>query len=320
MSNILELKNVNLFLGEHHKQVQILRDINLELKEKQSIALVGESGCGKTTLGKLIVNTLKPTSGEVLYRGKDINKLSKREYKQYRLEVQLIQQDSFASLNMNKNIYEILSYALIEHKLVNNKVELLSKITELLSDVGLVPVVNYLYKFPHQLSGGQRQRVLIARALSVKPKLIVADEPVSMVDASLRIAILRLMNDIIVKYGVSFVYITHDLATARYLSDQGKIVVMYLGQVIEIQDINFDVRQAKHPYFKALIAAIPDIKKDSGVSIPINSVSIPSLNNIPTGCLFNPRCIHSEETCTVNEQHLVKSSTYAVRCERIGKF
>lgn len=314
--NIIELKNINMTFNPKKKnEAKVLRDINLTIKSGESIAIVGESGCGKTTLGKIIVDTLKATSGDYYYHGKKVKDLKGSEYKKFRLDVQLVQQDSFAALNPNKTIKNILSYALIEHKIVE-KTEVENKVRELLSDVGLTPVEQFIDKYPHQLSGGQRQRILIARAISVNPKVIVADEPVSMVDVSLRISLLTLMRNISEKYNVSYVYITHDIATARYISDRGKIILMYLGEIFEEEDIKFNPYEVMHPYFKALIAAVPDIKKKQSFDdFPLKSMTMPSIMEIPPGCTFEPRCIYATEDCKTNKQELQTTSSGCVRCQ-----
>lgn len=314
--NIIELKNIDMTFNPKKKnEAKVLRDINLTIKSGESIAIVGESGCGKTTLGKIIVDTLKATNGQYLYQGQDVKKLKGSDYKKFRLDVQLVQQDSFAALNPNKTIKSILSYALIEHKIVSSS-EVENKVRELLSDVGLTPVDQFIDKFPHQLSGGQRQRILIARAISVNPRVIVADEPVSMVDVSLRISLLTLMRNISEKYNVSYIYITHDIATARYISDKGKIILMYLGEIFEEEDIKFDPYKVQHPYFKALIAAVPDIKKKQSFDdFPLKSMAMPSITDIPPGCTFEPRCIYATEACKANKQELIETETGCVRCQ-----
>ncbi len=315
--NIIELKDIGVRFNDGRKdQVDVLRGVNFSLKKGESVAIVGESGCGKTTLGKIIVNTLKPSFGQYYYKGKDVSKMSKAEFTKFRLAVQLVQQDSFAALNPNKTINEILSYALKEHNIVpKDKVN--NRINELLTDVGLTPVEQFVDKYPHQLSGGQRQRILIARAISVNPEVIVADEPVSMVDVSLRISLLTLMRKMSEKYDVSYVYITHDIATARYISSKGSIVLMYLGEIFEQKDIKFDPDKVYHPYFKALIAAVPDITKSQTFdTFPIKSMNIPTLLDIPEGCTFYDRCIYAEEGKCRKKQELIEHEGSTVRCCR----
>ena len=282
------------------EKVKILQNINLTVGEGEIVALVGESGCGKTTLGKAMVGIHSPTTGTICYRGKDISKLSKSEFMEYRLGVQMVHQDSFAALNPNRTIFQSLSLPLLHNKLARNNKEAESILHEYFTEVGLTPPDQFLYKYPHQLSGGQRQRILLARALSVKPKLIVADEPVSMVDVSLRIALIDLMTRMNQKYNISFVYITHDLATARYVAKDGRLAVMYLGKIVELNNIREAIDNPKHPYFQALISAVPShfgLGKSEMKDLPLRSLDMPSVNNPPSGCSFHTRCPYYKERC-----------------------
>ncbi|MGV1003675.1 MAG: ABC transporter ATP-binding protein [Candidatus Nanopelagicales bacterium] len=296
MANLLELHGITKRFGD----VTILRDIDLQVPEGQSVAIVGESGCGKTTLGKIIADVWPASSGQVIFGGRDVAKMSKAEYRDFRLKVQMVQQDSFAALNPYKSIYHSISAALKAHKFVRGETAARERVAALLTDVGLTPTEHFIDKYPHQLSGGQRQRVLIARALGVDPRLIVADEPVSMVDVSLRISLLQLMRGMSDKYGVSFVYITHDLATARYVSEHGQLVVMYLGKIVEMNNISSAVRDPHHPYFRALVKAVPEgLPTGSGEApaLPLKGAEVPDVTDIPKGCSFHPRCLYSTERC-----------------------
>lgn len=299
------------------EKVTVLSDINLDVEEGEVVVVVGESGCGKTTLGKLMVGIHVPTEGEITFNGKNISKLRGRDYKDYRLGVQMVHQDSFAALNPNRTIFQSLSLPLIQHKIVKNKYEAEVLLREYFQEVGLVPQEQFLYKYPHQLSGGQRQRVLLARALSVKPKLIVADEPVSMVDVSLRISLIDLMTRMNKKYGISFVYITHDLATAKYVAKDGRLVVMYLGRMVEQNNIHKAVEEPKHPYFHALLEAIPDADIDNDTDVEklsLRSLDMPSIVNPPSGCKFHTRCPHYTERCEMEEPKLVQFRGGKVAC------
>ena len=305
------------------QKVKVLSDINLEVEEGEIVAVVGESGCGKTTLGKLIVGIHKQTKGKILYKGKEISKLKKAEFKEYRLGVQMVHQDSFAALNPNRTIFQSLSMPLLQHKIAKNKEEAEEILKEYFAEVGLVPQEQFLYKYPHQLSGGQRQRILLARALSVKPKLIVADEPVSMVDVSLRISLIDLMTKMNKKYNISFIYITHDLATARYIAKNGRLVVMYLGRVIELNNIYDAIDNPKHPYFHALLAAVPQSvgKRADGGSkgLPLRTLDMPSIINPPSGCKFHTRCPYYTEKCEKEEPDLVKYKGGYVACHHVER-
>lgn len=300
------------------EKVQVLSDINLEVEEGEIVAVVGESGCGKTTLGKMIVGIHKPTEGKILYKGKDISKLKKGDFKDYRLGVQMVHQDSFAALNPNRTIFQSLSMPLLQHKIAKNKEEAEKILKEYFAEVGLVPQEQFLYKYPHQLSGGQRQRILLARALSVKPKLIVADEPVSMVDVSLRISLIDLMSKMNKKYNISFIYITHDLATARYIAKNGRLVVMYLGKIVEMNNIYEAIDNPKHPYFHALLSAVPQTvgkRNDGGsASLPLRTLDMPSIINPPSGCKFHTRCPYYTEKCEKEEPKLAEYKGGYVAC------
>lgn len=321
---LIELNDVSVSFstkGKRKGTVNALMDMNLSIEEGEIIAVVGESGCGKTTLGKVVTDIYKPIKGEVLFRGKNIHKLSSKDYEEYRLGVQMVHQDSYAALNPNKTIAQSLVLPLLRHKLAKNNTEALKILFEYFNDVGLNPPEMFLEKYPHQLSGGQRQRILLARALSVRPKLIVADEPVSMVDVSLRISLLNLMADMNQKYKISFIYITHDLGTARYIASHGKIMVMYLGSLIESNTIQEAIADPKHPYFQALIAAVPEAdpsrRSEFAKKLPLRSLDMPDLLNLPTGCKFHPRCPYYNDTCMEEVPRLRELEGGFVACHRV---
>lgn len=288
--------------GRNKGEITAVDNVNLNIEPGEIIAVVGESGCGKTTLGKLVAGIYEPTEGRILFEGKDIHKMRKSDYKDYRLSVQMVHQDSYAALNPNKTIFQSLSLPLLQHKMAKNDKEAVDILYAHFEEVGLTPPEIFLAKNPHQLSGGQRQRILLARALSVKPKLIVADEPVSMVDVSLRIALLNLMAEMNRKYDISFVYITHDLGTARYIARQGRLAVMYLGRMIELRSIENAINKPLHPYFQALIKAVPEGNpkyraEEREKTLPLRSLDMPELLNLPEGCTFHPRCPYYLERC-----------------------
>lgn len=308
MGATVELKNINMVFSKRGTIVKkerffhVLKDISLKVEEGEILAVVGESGCGKTTVGKIITGLLKPTSGEMYYNGRNMYSLmaTGQEVDDFRRYVQFVQQDSYAALNPVRTIRQSLEAPIKAHykKLTQAGVD--EKINSLMEMVGLTPAELYLEKFPHQLSGGQRQRVLMARALSLDPKLIVADEPVSMIDVSLRLSILQLMNELNKKLGVVFIYITHDLATARYIAKGSRMVVMYLGEIMEEGSADAIIGNPRHPYTQALISAvpIPDPELSSvDKEIPIKSMELMSLEEREEGCPFYPRCIYAEEKC-----------------------
>lgn len=314
-------KRGSLVRGERF--FHVLKNINLDVQPGEIVALIGESGCGKTTIGRIITGLQKPTSGVLKYEGKNIYSLIKvgKEFDSYRRYVQFIQQDSYAALNPVRTIRQSLEAPIRTHyrKLDNQGVS--NKIEHLLDLVGLTPADQFLTKYPHQLSGGQRQRILMARALSLEPKLIVADEPVSMIDVSLRLSILKLMSELNQTLGVVFVYITHDLATARYIAHGNRIVVMYLGEIMEEGDAEHIISNPLHPYTQALISAIPVPDPDYAnmdLEIPIKSMDMQSLEKRGIGCPFYSRCLYASEACLSEVPYVVRDGR-RVKCIHLDK-
>ena len=302
---IIELKDVNMIFQRgwlmNRVQLQAVVKTSLDIKEGEILALVGESGCGKTTVGKIMAGLIRPTSGEVLFKGKDIWRMGREEFQEYRRNAQIVHQDSYAALNPVRTIYASLSAPFLHYHLAKNRHEAKEKVAELLQLMGLTPPEEFLDKYPHQLSGGQRQRVVVARAVALNPKLIMADEPVSMIDVSLRLSILDLMHRLNEEFGIAFLYITHDLATARYFVKGGQIAVMYLGQMVETGKLGEVLQKPCHPYLQALLAAVPvpDPKKARGKRpLPLRSLEFPDPTKPPSGCRFHPRCPYAEDICT----------------------
>lgn len=290
---LVELRRVYRSFEKEGDEIPVLQDINLAIRPREVICLVGESGCGKTTTGKIVAGLLGASAGDVLYNGKAMDDYRPRERAAARRSMQLVHQDPFASLNPSHTIGQILSFPLRRHKMVNGRNELRRRIWELLTLVDLTPPGDIVNKFPHQLSGGQRQRVSIARALTVDPKLIVADEAVSMVDVSIRIGILKMLHRLRDELDVSVVFITHDLALAKYFAWEGRIAVMYLGRIVEIGSTQDIIANPAHPYTKALLSAVPEADPDitrRKQPMQLRSEEIPSLTDIPSGCAFHPRC------------------------------
>lgn len=290
---LIELKHVSQTFSQMRQTVRAVDDVSLAIGEKEVICLVGESGCGKTTTGKIAAGLLEPTEGQVLFEGRDIASLQGADYLRFRKSVQIVHQDPYASLNPFRTIYQTLGAPLLYHKLSQDGRAARRRATELLELVDLTPAAEILDKFPHQLSGGQRQRVSVARALTVNPRFIVADEAVSMVDVSIRASLLNVLHRLNQEMGVAFLFITHDLALARYFAWEGRIGVMYLGRMVELRTTPQLIEHPLHPYTAALISAIPEADPRvtrSKQRIHLRSDEVPSLLHLPSGCQFHPRC------------------------------
>jgi peptide/nickel transport system ATP-binding protein len=277
-----------------------VRDVSLDVGEREVVAVVGESGSGKTTVGRVALGVLRPTGGRVLLDGHDVWAPGFSWTPALRSLVQVVHQDPFASLNPVRTIEQTLMAPLRLAASRGLVADPAAEARRLLESVGLTPPDLYLAKYPFQLSGGQKQRVSVARATIMRPRLIVADEPVSAVDASGRHAVLDLMRGLLERDGISFLYVTHDLATARYLVREGRIVVMYLGAVVERGLVADVLEHPAHPYVEALLAAIPDPdprRAHERRALPLRSAEAGSLVDLPPGCPFQPRCLRAEARC-----------------------
>jgi peptide/nickel transport system ATP-binding protein len=289
---LIELDRVSRTFTTPAGTITAVDGVSLSLGESETICIVGESGCGKTTTGRMLAGLLRPSSGRLLFEGADVWEKKGKDLARFRRAVQLIHQDPYASLNPARTVAQTLGPPLAKHKKASGRTAR-EAITLLLERVGLTPPEDLLLKYPHQLSGGQRQRVSIARALTVDPRVIVADEAVSMVDVSIRIGLLDLLRGLATEFHVTTDLITHDLAVARYFARKGRIAVMYLGRVVELAETEPLVSDPAHPYSAALIAAIPEadpIITRTKTRVPLKSADVPSLLNLPPGCVFHPRC------------------------------
>ncbi len=268
--------------------VRAVDGVSFDLRAGEAVAIVGESGCGKSSLMKTILGLHKPTKGDIVFAGKRLSELNRTGMRDYRAQVGYVQQDPFGALAPFMNIRRILEEPLLVQGKMNAR-EREQRIHEVMGEVRLTPVDDFLTKFPHMLSGGQQQRIVVARAMILRPKLIVADEPVSMLDASVRVEVLRLLQGLQQSHNLAVLYITHDLSTVRYFSE--RIFVMYAGKLIEKSGVDDLLRNSFHPYTDALLAAIPD--PDARNAIELREVppgEPPNLINPPPGCRFHPRC------------------------------
>jgi len=307
--------------------VKAVDGISFEIGKQEVFALVGESGCGKTTTGKVISKLLNPTAGEILFAGKDVTQIkSKDEELAYRRHVQMIFQDPYASMNPRFKIRNVLEEPLIIHGIGETAEEREDLMLRALEEVRLIPPEDFIDRYPHMLSGGQRQRVSIARALILKPSFIVADEPVSMLDVSIRAEVLELMKSLKEKFKLTYLYITHDLATTRYFTN--RIAVMYLGKIVETGVTRMILDMPLHPYTKALIAAVPEPEPSRRLGlkeVPIIG-EVPNAANIPPGCRFHPRCPYAMDICKhkeppmveVEKGHFVACWLYAKEGEKVS--
>ncbi len=304
---LLEVKNLKMYFPVSsglvfQKTVAYIKavdGISFTVKRGETLGLVGESGCGKTTTGRCILQLYKPTDGQVLFEGQDLTSLSTRQMREKRREMQVIFQDPYSSLNPRMTAGNIIGEPLIVHGLVHGKAEYRERVADLLQNVGLNPYM--ADRFPHEFSGGQRQRIGVARALSVGPKFIVADEPVSALDVSIQAQIINLLEDLQEQFGLTYLFIAHDLSVVRHISD--RVGVMYLGHLMELAERNEIYVNPLHPYTRALLSAvpIPDPVIDAQRERILLTGEVPSPLNPPSGCVFHPRCPIANDDC---QRHL----------------
>jgi len=296
--------------------VKAVDGVNFNVKQKEIFGLVGESGSGKTTTGRLVVKMIDPTSGRIFFKGEDITHLTREKMKHVRRKLQMVFQDPYESLNPRKTVFDIVAEGLRIQKIVNSEKEIAERVIKALEDVKLVPPEEFLYRYPHELSGGQRQRVAIARTFIVNPEFVVADEPVSMLDVSIRAEILNLFIELTEKFNVSILYITHDLATARHMCN--RIAVMYLGKIMEMGSVEDIVYEPLHPYTNALLSAVPVPDPKSRRTRLTIKGEIPSPIDPPPGCRFCTRCPAVEEICRKEEPELINiGKEHYVACHKV---
>lgn len=283
--------------------VKAVDDVTFSIKKGEIFTLAGESGCGKTTTGRLILKLVTPTSGRIYFDGADITNLKGEKLRLLRRKMQMVFQDPYASLNPRMKIGDAVGHPLEFHRLAKRE-EKKKMVLEVLEKVGLTPPDQFINLYPHQLSGGQRQRAALARSIILKPEFIVADEPVSMIDVSLRTTIIDLMLNFRKELGLTYLFITHDLAVAKYISD--RIAIMYLGKIIEMSSKEKLFLKPLHPYTQSLLSAIPVPNPERKRKMLELKGEVPSAINIPSGCRFHPRCPFKKAECAEREPELIE--------------
>lgn len=302
-----EFKGKKKFLGKEPPSVKAVSDISFEIKKGETLSIVGESGCGKSTLGRCIVRGIEADKGQVLYKAKDgeeydfIN-LGNKDYKKLRKDIQMIFQDPFSSLDPRMTVFDIIAEPLrANFKITKSEVE--EKVKEIAEKNGLN--IHYLKRYPHAFSGGQRQRIGIARALITNPNIVVCDEAVSALDVSIQAQIINLLKDLQKDMGITYIFIAHDLSVVEHISD--RVAVMYLGKIIELADKESLFSQPKHPYSEALLSAVPKPDPEHKMERIILKGEVPSPMNLPSGCMFHPRCRYATEKCKKEMPLLAKT-------------
>ena len=300
---------------EKGQKLRAVDNVSLDIKRGETLGLVGESGCGKSTFGRCVLRLIEPTEGKVLYENKDLLQFSKDEMRKMRRKLQMVFQDPYASLNPRMTVMEIIKAPLDVYK-IGTKEERIEKVLEMAKIVGLN--ADAMNRYPHEFSGGQRQRIVIARALILNPEFIVCDEPVSALDVSIRSQVLNLIHDIQKKYNLSYLFISHDLSVVKHISD--RVAVMYLGSIVEIAEKNELFSNPLHPYTQALLSAIPIPDVDAERKQIYLEGEVPSPLNPPSGCRFHTRCQYASQKCRELRPELNDiGNGHCIACHCAGK-
>ncbi len=289
--------------------VKAVDDVSFKIKKGETLGLVGESGCGKTTVGRSILRLIEPTGGEVIFDGKNITNMPHKELKEYRKQMQIIFQDPYSSLNPRITVGGMLTEILKFHEIAEGEAAE-KRVEDLLEKVGLRKI--HARRYPHEFSGGQRQRIGVARALSVEPKFIVCDEPVSALDVSIQSQIINLLQDLQKEFGITYLFISHDLSVVEHISN--RVCVMYLGQLVEIADRDELYANSRHPYTQALLSAVPVPDPNKKSQRIILTGDVPSPAKVPSGCYFHPRCPKVFADCSTIRPELAGSGEHVQRC------
>ena len=318
---LVEVRNLKKYFpvrgpfGRSKLMVHAVDDVSFNIEDGETLGLAGESGCGKTTLGRTILRLYEPTSGEAYFEGRNIFELGKEELRKLRREMQIIFQDPYSSLNPRMTVQAIIGEPLNVHGVVE-KDEQEDKIIEMLKKVGLEP--EHIRRYPHEFSGGQRQRIAIARALILNPKFIVADEPASALDVSVQASILNLMRDLQQEFGLTYLFVTHDLSVIRLMSD--RVAIMYLGRIVELAPTDELFASPEHPYTQALLSAIPIPDPNVEMKPIFLKGDIPTPINPPSGCRLHPRCPYCKSMCEETEPELINvGGKHYVTCHMMAK-
>jgi peptide/nickel transport system ATP-binding protein len=319
MPTLLEIQNLKKYFavraGVLQKTVGHVRavdGVSFQIMEGETLGLVGESGCGKTTAGRTLLRLYEPSEGKIRFDGKDVTNIHGRELRELRADMQIVFQDPYSSLNPRMTVKSIVEEGLVVHRM-GSKAERLDKVRDTLTKVGLDP--SYINRYPHEFSGGQRQRISVARALALNPRFMVLDEPISALDVSIQSQVINLLNDLKEEFKLTYLFISHDLSAVKYISD--RVAVMYLGEIVETATSEELYNNPRHPYTKALLSAIPSMDPKTKKDRIVLEGDVPSPINPPAGCRFHPRCPVAIDLCKTVSPQPLDLDGHLVRCHAV---